>query len=372
MSDSRLNKTGLQYFYNRLKTVFASKSAFETLEGRVDGIVATGGEPNVIETVKRNGTALTVTNKAVDVEVPILTVKRNGTALTPDSNKAVDVTIPTAVSDLTNDSGFQANVLESVSVNGAAQTITSKGVDITVPTKVSDLTNDSGFQANVLESVKVNGTAQTITSKAVNITVPTAVTDLSDASDYATKNYVDTYGGKIDKIKVNGTEQTITSKAVDITVPTAVSALTNDSGFQTSQQVQTAITNSGYQANVIESIKVNGTTQTITSKAVDITMPTAVSDLTNDSGFQTAAQVQTAIGTAIASAYKYKGSVATLNDLPNSPSTGDVYDVQTTGMNYAWNGTTWDALGQLIDTSTLWTTTNLTAITTAEIDAIVV
>ena len=247
MSDSRLNKTGLQYFYNRLKTVFASKSAFETLEGRVDGIVATGGEPNVIETVKRNGTALTVTNKAVDVEVPILTVKRNGTALTPDSNKAVD-----------------------------------------------------------------------------------------------------------------------------ITVPTAVSALTNDSGFQTSQQVQTAITNSGYQANVIESIKVNGTTQTITSKAVDITMPTAVSDLTNDSGFQTAAQVQTAIGTAIASAYKYKGSVATLNDLPNSPSTGDVYDVQTTGMNYAWNGSAWDALGQLIDTSVLWTTTNLTAITTAEIDAIVV
>lgn len=41
-------------------------------------------------------------------------------------------------------------------------------------------------------------------------------------------------------------------------------------------------------------------------------------------------------------------------------------------MNYAWNGTAWDALGQLIDTSTLWTQTNLTAITTAEIDAIVV
>lgn len=33
-------------------------------------------------------------------------VKVNGTALTPDANKAVDVTVPTKVSDLTNDSGF--------------------------------------------------------------------------------------------------------------------------------------------------------------------------------------------------------------------------------------------------------------------------
>lgn len=33
-------------------------------------------------------------------------VKVNGTALTPDGNKAVDVSVPTKVSDLTNDSGF--------------------------------------------------------------------------------------------------------------------------------------------------------------------------------------------------------------------------------------------------------------------------
>ena len=101
-------------------------------------------------------------------------------------------------------------------------------------------------------------------------------------------------------------------------------------------------------------------------------MPTKVSDLTNDSGFQTATQVQTAISNAVSSAYKFKGSVATYSALPASPETGDVYDVQENGMNYAWNGAAWDALGQLIDTSALWTTANLTAITTAEIDAIVV
>lgn len=42
-------------------------------------------------------------------------------------------------------SNAQANVIESIKVNGTAQTITSKSVDITVPTKTSDLTHDSGF-----------------------------------------------------------------------------------------------------------------------------------------------------------------------------------------------------------------------------------
>ena len=176
----------------------------------------------------------------------------------------------------------------------------------------------TGGEPNVIDSIKVNGTAQTVTNKTVDITVPTAVTDLSDANNFATKTYVDTNGGRIDTISVNGSAQTIINKNVDIDVSTKVS------------------------------------------------------DLTNDSGFQTAAQVQTAINGAVASAYRYKGSVATYSALPANPATGDVYDVQDTGMNYAWNGTAWDALGQLIDTSSLWTTTNLTAITTAEIDEIVV
>lgn len=40
----------------------------------------------------------------------------------------------------------------------------------------------SNAQANVIESIKVNGTAQTITSKAVNITVPTKASDINAAA----------------------------------------------------------------------------------------------------------------------------------------------------------------------------------------------
>lgn len=54
----------------------------------------------------------------------------------------------------------------------------------------------------------------------------------------------------------------------------------------------------------------------------------------------------------ISSVYKYKGTVATYNDLPsNNLTVGDVYNVESDGSNYAWIGTTWDKLGGDIDLS---------------------
>ena len=61
-----------------------------------------------------------------------------------------------------------------------------------------------------------------------------------------------------------------------------------------------ALEDVGAQANKIESIKVNGTAQTIDpDKSVNITVPTKTSQLNNDSTFQTSAQVAAAINTAI-------------------------------------------------------------------------
>ena len=78
--------------------------------------------------------------------------------------------------------------------------------------------------------------------------LPTKTSDLTNDGDgtdsnspFATQAYVAANGGKIDVIKVNGTAQTITNKAVDITVPTATSDLTNDSNFQSGTEVQDAI-----------------------------------------------------------------------------------------------------------------------------------
>lgn len=69
-----------------------------------------------------------------------------------------------------------------------------------------------------------------------------------------------------------------------------------------------------------------------------------------------------ALKTDIVNVYKYKGSVATVADLPSSEQTaGDVYDVQERGINYAWNGTAWDPLGEVF---------TINEITNAEIDAL--
>lgn len=51
------------------------------------------------------------------------------------------------------ESGAQENVIEVVKRNGSALTVTDKTVDILVPTKTSDLTNDSGFVANTVDNL---------------------------------------------------------------------------------------------------------------------------------------------------------------------------------------------------------------------------
>lgn len=43
--------------------------------------------------------------------------------------------------------------------------------------------------------------------------------------------------------------------------------------------------------------------------------------------------------------YRFRGSVATVDDLPTNAAAGDVYNVIFTGANYAWTGETWDNLG---------------------------
>lgn len=56
-----------------------------------------------------------------------------------------------------------------------------------------------------------------------------------------------------------------------------------------------------------------------------------------------------------------KGSVSSVDKLPTSNQTvGDVYDVGN-GMNYAWDGTKWDALGEVF---------TITKITNTEIDTV--
>ena len=105
-------------------------------------------------------------------------------------------------------------------------------------------------------------------------------------------DYVDSNGGKIDTIKVNGTPQTITNKTVDIAVPTDTSDLTNGAGYITSSSLPTV-------NDATLTIQKNGTTvETFTAnsssnKTANITVPTDTSDLTNGAGYITSSALPT-------------------------------------------------------------------------------
>lgn len=113
--------------------------------------------------------------------------------------------------------------------------------------------------------------------------------DGTNAVDMGSQGKIYTGGTGID---ITGTTISVDTSVIaqQSDLPTKVSDLTNDSGFITGitgSDVTTALgytpynaTNpNGYQANVIESIKVNNTAQQITNKTVNITVPTTAADV---------------------------------------------------------------------------------------------
>lgn len=99
---------------------------------KVLGIEA-NAQVNKLESVKVNGTALTITDKSVNVVVPTKTSEiTNDSGFITANDIPAAQEVPTKTSELTNDSGF----------------ITSADV----PSKTSELTNDSGFITGYTET----------------------------------------------------------------------------------------------------------------------------------------------------------------------------------------------------------------------------
>ncbi len=63
-----------------------------------------------------------------------------------DTSKLTKLSALKALAERIHDTVGETNVLEKIKVNGTLQAITDKTVDITIPTKVSELTNDSNYQ----------------------------------------------------------------------------------------------------------------------------------------------------------------------------------------------------------------------------------
>ncbi|WP_278849726.1 hypothetical protein [Thomasclavelia spiroformis] len=265
----------------------------------------------------------------------IKSIKVNNSALTPDGSKAVNI-------DLTK-YAIKTEVTQEI-----AEAVS--GIE--------------GFDAQVVEELPQTGKK--------------GILYLVANSSEEDKNAYDEYLWLTDKYEKLGTRSIDLSQyALKSEVPTKVSQLTNDSGFQTSAQVGTIvdskIAGKADKTYVDTELGKKANTSHTHTKAQITDMPTKLSQFTNDSGFQTAANVDTKLAdyakkTDIASVYKYKGSKANYAALPTSGNTvGDVWNVEAVdsahgikaGDNVAWDGTKWDVLAGTIDTAGFATKTEL-------------
>lgn len=253
--------------------------------------------------------------------------------------------------------GAQVNVLEGIQKNGTNVTITNKIANIAVPTATSDLTNDSGFittsdipegAAASTTTPNMDGTASVGTELAFARGDHTHPTDTSRAS----ASDVTTLSGRVDDLET----AVGSGGSVDSKIATAIQGL--DSSV-------TATSNEAISAVTITDGKI-----TASSK---VTIPTNNNQLTNGAGYQTASDVSTAINTALSAAMTYKGTKATVDALPATGNKiGDVWHVTADGGEYAWSGTAWEELGSVMDLSDYVEDTDMVAITSTEINTICV
>ena len=259
-------------------------------------------------------------------------------------NGNVTISIPSEVTETTVSGwGFTKNTGTVTSVNNVSPV--NGNVTLSIPT-VSDTysaTSSDAMSGKAVASA-VSGyvpTSRTVNGKALSSNISLSANDVGALPD---STVIPTVNNATLTIQKNGTTvKTFTANAstdvtANITVPTKVSDLTNDSGFITgitSSDVTTALgytpynsTNpSGYQANVIETVKVNGTALTPSSKAVDITVPAAQvnSDWNASSGVAQILNKPSLATVATSGSY---------NDLSNKPT------IPAAQVNSDWNAST--------------------------------
>ena len=133
------------------------------------------------------------------------------------------------------------------------------------PLKIADSIIEEIHNAGKVDDVKVDGVS-VVSNKIAEIDL-TGKVDKTDQADkvYGTNAQgeqttydVDSFG-QVDDVKVNGTS-VVENKVANVSVPTAVSQLTNDANYQTGAQVDTAI-----QYSILDSVQSTSTTHSLSA-----------------------------------------------------------------------------------------------------------
>lgn len=207
-----------------------------------------------------------------DGTLPNITADTSGKYLSNDGKKAYWAEVQAG----------EENKIDAIEVNGVEQPIVDKTVNIAVPTKTSDLSNDSGYITN-----------EALDGYATKAELPTKVSQLENDSKFINKSALDGY-----------------AKTVDI--PTKTSQLDNDSGYITANDIPVKSVDGATGDVVTNAVKTTEQTLTDAQKQqarINIgagtssfdgdynsltnkpTIPTKTSDITNNSGFITEADI---------------------------------------------------------------------------------
>lgn len=301
----------------------------------------------------------------------------------------VTTKLPTKTSQLTNDSGFitskdvpDAITIDSALSSSSTNPVQNKVINTALGNKV-DKVSGKGLSTNDYTTTEKNKLAG-IATNANNYTLPKAGAETlggvkigmefmgeSGSTEYSMVHVAENAedGNLYSRYPNDATTSNdglmtkamvtklagIAENANNYSLPTASSTL---GGVKTTSTVTSA---SGYTAvPIISGVPYykNTTYNAATSSANGLMSKTDKAKLDEFGEASTYA-----LKSEITGLYKYKGSVASQSNLPTSGNTtGDVYNTEATGMNYAWNGSAWDSLGYGF---------SIDAITNSEIDTIV-
>lgn len=291
-----------------LSNYYTKEATNELLNNKADKITVTELATKLKEDTDKLNKDITDLGNRVD-SIPVITVdtEMNSESTNPVQNKAITNTITNLSnsvdeklsnkqpigdyalkSDLTP-LATKAEVAEDVAqLNASLNEKQPKGdyaLKTEIPTNVSQLNNDKNYQTAEDVNLATEGlaTKSEVNSKQDTLVSGTNIKTINGNSLLGSGN-IEIQGGSTiavdDSLSTTSTNpvqnkvitEALNGKASQSDIPTKVSELTNDSDFQTASQVATAISG--------------------------INVPTKVSQLENDSDFQTGTQVSNSIATA--------------------------------------------------------------------------
>lgn len=265
--------------------------------------IESGAQVNKIESISKNGEALTITNKNVNIEVPtkLSELENDNNTVTDKDYVHTDNNFTNALLTKLNgiESGAEVNAIAGIKTNGVLQPIVNKIVDISIPTKTSQLTNDSGYIDNTVNDLenyyKKNETYnQTqvnnlLNNKADKIEIPTKVSELENDKGYISEIPIAS-ATQLGGIKVGDnlaiTEDGVLSSIGGSTGTSDYNALSNKPALNTDNSVALEVNAQEEISGTVSLHKVSktGNYNDLLNKP---NIPSKTSDLTNDSGYIT-------------------------------------------------------------------------------------